>query len=320
MIKYGIEIGMGTEALIQLGSLETSQHPFVSEVRTVLSSLDEKIIKLTKGDEELNKRVKMACTPIEWKNKRNGLGYASSSVNHNREKEVVAAALIARAFRKNDMKAEPLIIPIDEFYTFYPGCSSLVGKTWAFNNEATEMNKPGYALILTDFTSSKVFTQQALEQAPSQRNAGLDYITEDKDFSSKFSTFEAKQIPLIMEKEKGNLDNVINKLAKTPENINDARMLLATCLLLRDKQCWQDLWYEGKEEGTPLYIVAPVSFHEAMNRLNRCWGHGGLDYIHRSTLRNNDEPLFDEYDFEKEIRTEKGLSLNQFRGRVSKFF
>ena len=69
------------------------------------------------------------------------------------------------------------------------------------------------------------------------------------------------------------------------------RLLLATSLLLTDKQLWQSLWYEGRPRGTPLFIITSQAFHDAMNRLNRSWGHGGVDYKYRANCSLGDFEL-----------------------------
>mgnify|MGYP001485686259 CR=1 FL=1 len=99
-----------------------------------------------------------------------------------------------------------------------------------------------------------------------------------------------------------------------------SKLLLVTCLLLQDIQRWQDLWYENKVEGTPLYVVAPMVFHDAMNRLNASWGHGAFDYQYRAanSLGDNAKPLF-EPNIELPNYREQGLSLEQFRQKVEEF-
>jgi hypothetical protein len=324
--------GIGFEGMIELGDIDNSKDPFVTEVRQALTNLDDRILEqrnklIDPSDEEAvkkyNKTILMATRPIEWSNKMSGFGYASSSLVNDLEKEVISAAIIARAFQKSEMKATPLIIPVDKLYTYYPTANpSFVTKTrLIFDRESIESGKQNYALLVSGFSLSKVFTGSTLEQIPSQKNVGWSLIGgKNTELAEKIGIF-AKNIYVKINEENGNIEEVIRKIARTPENIEDARLILATSLLLQDIQAWQDLWYEGSKRGTPLYIVAPVLFHDAMNRLNMCWGHGGTDYRYRAmVLRNNESPFFDIYDEEKAPGyREQGLSTKEFEKKVSKF-
>lgn len=291
--------------LLEQGNPETSSCPFVQELKKV---------RIKDGEETKLRRIGRR---IQWEDRNGGIGYLSSSTGHDRPKELLAAAYIAKCFSERKISTQAVVVPVDEFYRFTPGNSSLVGKTKIFNEVAEEQN-PGqdFALILTGFTESDIFTQKVLEQVPTQNNAGLD-IFKTTLFGKKLLKFATEQLPLIIEREKGDLNAVLKKIIGTQDGQEkNARLLLATGLLLQDRQAWQDLWYEGRKKGTPLYIVAPMSFHDAMNRLNLGWGHGGIDYSRRASysLGDNNKPPLEEIELQN--YHEQGVSAEEFERRI----
>lgn len=303
--RYPEYITKSFRYLLEQGNPETSSWPFVQELKEVRIKDDEK-----------NKLSRIG-RQIEWTDRNGGIGYLSSSAGHGRPKELLAAAYIASCFSEREISTQPVVVSVDEFYRFTPGNSSLVSKTKLFNEVAEEQNpEQDFALILTGFTESDIFTQEVLEQVPTQNNAGLDLLKRT-EFGRELIYFAHKQLPLIIEQEKGDLGAVLKKIIGTQDGQEEnARLLLVTGLLLQDMQAWQDLWYEGKQKGTPLYIVAPLSFHDAMNRLNLGWGHGGTDYSYRAScsLGNNNKPPFE--DIELQNYHEQGLSAEEFERRI----
>jgi len=320
--------GISTKELIELYSLETSKNPFVQQVRQDMESLEERIKAVSGGKLDLNSpRVRDVKRVIERQSKNKGHGYLGYSVDHDREKEAVATALVASCFLNREVKTQPIIVPIDDFYRFYPALASLVAKTKTFDADVIG-SKTDYSIILSGFSLSTVLRQDYLEQIPHQNNADLNLSLEG-EFGKKFMGF-AYEISEKFSQFEGNINQVLESLVKgKQEKIGSAKLLLATSLLLQDKQRWQDLWYESKGKGTSLYIVAPMSFHDAMNRLNLCWGHGALDYSHRASLGNNMVPLFgsvasenaDPFGLDAELPNyeNQGFSLAEFRQKVEEF-
>jgi hypothetical protein len=304
--KYPEHIYREYEELLSLGSLDTSPLEFVRELKEIKLSDDERY------------KLEIVGMRILLQDVNKGIGYLSSSSGYNREKELKAAYYIAKCFSKKNNPAQPVIVTIDGFYRFVPGNLSLVGKTLIFNEVATQQS-PGrdFALILTDFTGSNIFTQKILEQIPTQDNAGLN-IYKITPFGEKLLKFAKKQLPLLMVQEKGDLNAVLKRIIGGGDvQEENAKLLLATGLLLQDCQTWQNLWYESRGKGTPLYIVAPMIFHDAMNRLNLSWGHGAIDYNYRAncSFGAHNEPLFEDK-VELRIYSEQGLRAKEFEERI----
>jgi len=241
--------------------------------------------------------------PIEWSNKRNtGLGYAATSETHDREKELLLTAYIAKAFKERafDHETIPVVVPIDEFYRFIPGNSSLVMKTRLFN-EFSEKEFPGknFVIILSGFSDSIIFTKSVLEKIPFQTNAGLGLLFNRDDVHPEVGQnllkFSDSTFALMMERLNGDLKAVLAEvmtLASTKDE-ESAKLIIAMCLILHDCQAWQSLWCESGGQGTPLYVVAPASYHHAVNRFNFSCGHGAVDYHYRCMLGVCDEPVFE---------------------------
>lgn len=293
--------------LLNQGNLDQSPIPFVKELRE---------LKLSKDEEE---RLEGARMWIHGCDDNKGIGYLSSSSKHDRTQEEKTALFIARCFKERKNPVRPLVLLIDNFYRFMPWRPSLVRKTLTFDEIASEQN-PGqdFAIILTGFSDSEIFTQETLEQVPTQKNAGLELFAHTQ-FGKDLLEFANGQLPLLMKEARGDLKAVLGKIVGTtgwPEE--DGKLLLVTGLLLQDGQMWQSLWYEGKRKGTPLYIVAPMSFHDAMNRLNLAWGHGKLDYSYRasSSLGSwNEPPLEDGVKLENYHK--QGPSAQEFKRRIN---
>ena len=119
----------------------------------------------------------------------------------------------------------------------------------------------------------------------------------------------AKNIKEVLKQSNGDVETVLKAVSRGG-NDDDARLLLTTALLLQDGQQWQDLWYEGEVKGTPLYLVAPRIFHDAMKRLNINWGHGAMDYEARAnaSLGAFNKPLAN--------ANQQGLSSAEFEKKV----
>lgn len=296
------EVMESFDALLEQGDVKTSPHSFVQEVRTVTPTAGER------------KKLRRIAIDLD-KDRNGGFGYVSSSSKHDRTKELLVTSHLADCFLKREVSTKPIIISVDDFYTFLSEQPSLVEKTRAFDR-LTKITKPGqdFAIILSDFTGSKIFTEQILEQVPTQLNAGLELDNEYPLKKRPLFDFATTRLPKLIEQEKGNLDTVLKIISGDQGEVEEnARLLLATGLLLQDRQLWQQLRYET----TALYIVAPMNFHDAMNRLNKSWGFGDEDYSHRAhnALGNHDKPLLEESVELKDYK-EQGLSAEEFEKRV----
>lgn len=295
--------------LLKQGNPDTSSWEFVQELKSVNIE-----------DEEKNKMRTMGRL-IQWQDKKGGIGYSSSSVKHNKSKELLTTAYVANCFIEREISTQPIVTPIDEFYKFIPGNSSLVAKTEIFNKIAKEQNpEENFAIILTDFAESDIFTPEILEQIPNQDNAGLNPM-QKSEFGKKLWDFIRQQLPLIIQKEKGNLDAVLKQITGVQDSEEkNAKLLLATGLLLMDIQAWQNLWNESGNEETSLYIVAPMSFHDAMNRINLAWGHGVADYEYRAScsLGSNIRSPFEDINEDEELQSyeKQGLSAEEFKQKI----
>lgn len=310
-----IERGISEEQLIEIGRIDTSSHPFVIQVREVLPALNQRMEQRLAGQVEAREDsvevdLRRISSVLLWSNHHKGFGYMAPSLNNSVEDEVLATALVNSYFREGKMGTEPLVIPIDIFYSYYPGQLSLVGKVGMFNEQVGEEGR--FSLILTDFSGSKIFTDDTLNKIPNQDEIGLSFFKNGDELAQMIMDTSRYKIDEIFIQEKS-IEGVLLRLSGT-DNSESARLLLVTTLLLSDRQTWQNLWYESREKGTPLYIIAPAIFHHAMNRLNLSWGHGGCDYQYRAScsLGAFDEPLFD-----REVRIPKyheiGLSKAEFR-------
>lgn len=280
-------------------------------------SLARKLEKIELNNDEQS-RLTTAGRRILWHD-NTGFGYVSSSSMHNGAQELKVVSYIARCFQERKTNpAQPVIVSIDDFYRFIPGRASLVAKTQIFDEIAQEQNpEQDFAIILTGFSDSEIFTREILESIPTQNKAGLD-VSETTPFGRELLDFATNQLQLLMEETKGDLNATLHELTKaggSPEE--DAKLLLVTGLLLQDRQTWQKLWYEGRKKGTSLYIVAPMSFHDAMNRLNLGWGHGVTDYSYRAScsLGNEGEPPLEDGVKLKNYH-DQGLSSQEFQRRV----
>lgn len=332
-----------TEKLIALGEVEHSSHSVVTAVREALGSLDEKLSVHSNGKTQSVEDRRLGY--VTWMPERanpqrpSGFGYLASSLEYDAEKETLWAGVAVDAFQKAGF--HPLVLPIDDFYRYIPDSwrlmrphTSLTFKVRQLSVEKMyDKQKKPYALVLTGFTQSKVFSATTINEIPHQDDAGFLY-SHYTPFAKSLYEFSTKKFPLLLEQENGFLQHLFYSFAKKMPGVHDddIRLLAATALMLVDGQSWQSLWHDG----IPLYVVAPKPFHDAMNRLNFCWGHGAMDYQYRAmhSLRANNYPVFEvidgkfktESDFRKEFNREnyitspdpsmKGLDAKEFERRV----
>ena len=327
-----MEKGISEEEIIAIGDLETSSNPYVAEVRDTLNNLEKRLSEASSGlitcpHDGIIKRVTI---PLRLQaQKPHGFGYVASSFEHDKSMETLWAAIIAKAFMDSELNFHPIIMPIDEYYKFVPSYLSIVGKTTEISERKMRDNsgRP-YAMVLTGFTESVIFRQDVLQKMPNQYEVYGDGISKKPiSIIKTFEEFSQYTTEGLFTANKGILKDILEALAKGVKK-EDAELLLCSVLLLHDCQMWQNLWYEQKE-GIPLYIVAPFSFHETMDRMNISWGHGALDYTYRAqSLRANRYPpisvvdgkLKDELKYSEEEDPEvfqrKGLSGAEFEARI----
>lgn len=267
-----------------------------------------------------NDELNIAGRAITWHERNIGFGYISSSSTYDRNKEHMVTKYIADCFKNKENPAEPVIVKIDDFYKFFPGNPSIVGKVRIFDCIVQEQNsKKNYAIIITDFTGSKIFTEEIINQVPYQENAGLDPF-QPTDLGKCLYHFAMYDVVLakMLENKKGDLGAVLDHIvdiSKCPRE--DAQLLLVVSLLMQDKINWQNLAYEWTEKGTPLYIVAPMNFHDAMRRLNLQAIGTGDEYHFRASISYGAyhmPPLEDNVEI-KEYYTQ-GLSHEEFEKRI----
>src|SRR3989344_1364470 len=115
-----IERGISEEQLIETGRINTSTHPFVTGIRAILPSLDQKIQERLQGQKEIRKDsvehdLRVISRPLLWSNRHSGFGYMAPSLNNSKEDEIMAAALVSRSFKEGGMDTEPIIVPVDLF-------------------------------------------------------------------------------------------------------------------------------------------------------------------------------------------------------------
>ncbi|MDD4617153.1 MAG: hypothetical protein PHW76_08610 [Alphaproteobacteria bacterium] len=317
--------------LLKLGDIETSENPFVAKVRSI-QGREQEIVAVLAPDEPAQSKIldKIAfqTLTIELSDRCAGFGYASSNENGGSDKEALISSFIVSAFKASGMKVEPLLLSVVDYYSYQPEKLSLVGKTKSITREEFKENgKPQHAIVLSDFSNSDLFSARVMTEIPCQDALGLAYNCCDeklKSFGERLRAFSYEQLPLIVE-ENGGINQTVATLseatsATSEDERHDLKMLLATSLLLQDRQMWQDLWYETGT-GVPLFIVAPKCFHDAMNRVNLAWGHGSVDYHYRAgnSLEASDASLFEGIEPAKEKiipYREQGMNATQVMARL----
>jgi len=283
--------------LIKAGTIDNSSDPFRLEV-------SEKIRKISEeGLKNKTRSLRLMETFITNADIKSGYGIISSSPDHDFEKETLATAYVASIFIRYKQEYQlPLIFNIDDIYSLPPYEPSLVGKIIFFEHlrKSFESEKK-YLIILTGLSRSKIFEEKILNQVPNQENARLTYhfVSDPSsypniEFGEKLYEF-SNRLPQLFLQKKGVINEIMTEIKKNKNEVDDKglKLLMVTGLLLQDRQRWQTLWFEGQDSGTFLFIVAPSSFHHAMNRLNAMWGHGAYDYFARASLKLPD-PIFEE--------------------------
>lgn len=279
---------LSIESLIEQGEPSTSDWSFVRDLASVTPDWD------IKNDETL----RLLYRRLAIRPRNAGVGYASASVENDRAKELRAAAFVRWSLAQRARAIESVVLPVDQLYRFDLDQDGLVGKLFSFNDQLKEHAlDPKYAFVVTDFADSIVFDDQTLANIPHQEAAGLKHGAFTK-LGDVLYNFGRRGVSELLKESKGDLRTTLDTMMdRSRASEADAKLLLATSLLLQDEQRWQDPWYEhAPGDQTSLFVVGPKSFHDAMNRLNDYWGHGTHDYAYRSanSLGNFDAPLFDE--------------------------
>jgi len=293
--------------LVKLGDVENPSTKFVEDVVEALNDLDTKITEMSLGKVTgyNTKVVEYIVSPVEWTSRVGGFGFLSVS-DHNYTEEVIWTAIAVKAFQGSDANLHPLVVSIDDFYSFLSGQPSLPMKTQFFSDEnLRDDHQRPYAIILSDFSSSGIFTRDNLEEIPLQKTLGLGPFYKPTDLGQRFFQFAKYEIPRMLEEHK-TIEGVVNIMSQNSDE-EDVKYLMCSSLLL-DPGNWQSLWYESRE-GVPLYVVAPIVFHSAVDNLNEFLGHGQNDYSYRArnSLGGNKQPGFSIVD--GQLKTHDDLAL-----------
>ena len=314
--------------------VDTASDGLAAAVRTQLPFLEKDLARLSRGkvalDDDYLAAVLRKLAGDAHTHK--GVGYWASSLGADPAKELLISALAVRCLKEANL--EPLVIPLDDFLVYPPQTeSSFVARSANFDEDTNRhSSSTQFALVISGFCSSTLLPDDLLRLIPSQEEAGLWREVSECGgllglFAQNLWRFENRAGPRAGLK-------CVQEIVQNESGVTsaDVKLLYATALLLQDRNTWQRLWYERSKKGTPLMIVAPSSFHQAMNRLNRDWGKGGPDYQYRCccSLGALDMPVFEELG--REILTggqltglwtahdprvvQNGLSRQQFEIRV----
>ena len=229
-----------TQGLIELGSIETSSHPFVQHVRRFLELDREAFVAKAKSFhavEDIAEKLEDVEDSITWHGHvpyNYGFGYLSSSSKHDFDKEAFCAAVVAGALKTTG--AQPLVVPIDKFYSYMTYNCSLVAKARFFADQEV-IDRP--AIVLSGFTQSAIYTEEVLRQIPHQYN-----IAESSDvFQAEFEKF-AQGIHRFF-KENVSVEQTLDWILKghALEQQEGAQLLLAAALIWANQEAFQPLSY-----------------------------------------------------------------------------
>ncbi len=277
--------------LIQIGSIKTSSHEYSKKILNELNNLDATIseLKPLKNFESLQTVVSELEFMLFNNRKNSGYGYISTSPNFDEKTELFWTALTYKCFSAGN-SFQPLIIKIDDFYDYAPQNNSLILKTRILLDE---IGRDKYALILSGFTSSKIFKENLLKQLPTYRKLALknqgkqfnpdedpDELTE---FAQDFRQFNTKLSELIAKHKDIRL--VRSELSKFLST-EDAELLIISNLLMANTD-WQALWFDI---NIPTVIVAPYEFNHAMARMDQYYDYSPFDYVIRARFKY--DPVF----------------------------
>lgn len=282
------------EGLLELGDSKRSSDPFVAKVAILAAGIDRSVRVLSAN--ELtgldDPKIVDVTNPISKLETPKGFGYLASSSSRDPDVEALWTAIVAETWRRADY--HPIVLPIDQFYAYRANLDpSLVLKTrtFAFERSRDEQGRP-YAFILSGVSESQLFTPEILAAIPYQEHAGIK--CEQGIFQSGENELGDRLLSFAWSDDHSGLTEAISKagslkgfLAELDQNLGNsdpresfnARLLVATALLLQDGQTWKDLQYAERDEGVPLFVVAPDDFHRAVNRLNFRWSEAALDYL-----------------------------------------
>lgn len=259
---------------------------FIERVKNV--DIEQKLKELSLGEIESREDTRLNWVDIIG-SAHTHYRYITSSLDWDKEAEIFWTAMLVETAKKNNL--HPLLWPIDGIYdTIAVANPSLAWKIRTLNiHLPSDEEGRRYAHFIVDFCGSKLYTEEILKDMPSQLKTGLDIRTEGQysDLGKQLLSFLNYKLPKIFEEEQS-ISNILARLMKqAPEAAEqDIKFFLATCLLLSDRQTWQNC-----SDNCPTYIIAPKLYHDTMNFLNRSWGWGQLDYKTRSNM-SMDYPFF----------------------------
>lgn len=311
--------GLSASELVALADPETSTNSFVQEVAALVnkSALENELRQLSEGQivSMDDQRITNPLKRFNWglqKERPSGIGYLTSSQHHDRRLEVFWTALCYYLAKREGF--HPLVVPVDAMYSYRPDCAPALPNKIRYQLSDMDgvmfhQDKDPYLILLSGFADSVVFDEATLQKVPQQGNMPP---------SDTFNDFCSYKLCELLGHHKALAKLVEAMAANKKDRTEDIKLTIATALLAANGQSWQMLCYQSKH-GIPLYIVAPQSFHAAMNRLNALLGHGAHDYHYRAdnSLGANDHALVALRDG-KIVEAEDMPPINHFKGGISK--
>ncbi len=322
--------------LIEIGTVATSRHPFVSEVRRILPNLDD-MLKVEYGIGLGHPPVKDFSENVMIAPNK-GHGYVASSRDHDIQKELLWTSVVVSALQKNVCHSfEPLVLPVDVLYQYQPEVCDLTKKVFYFNPIFNSEGK-NYFFILSDFCSSALYDEKTLTDIPSQEELGglgEEHQYLERKYGLTFGGASRKFYDVIADSLKrcdGNVKNTLSDLQSRYFSVDpDDVKLLVAATLLNSMGNWQRLWYESRGNGVPLYIIAPEAFHHALNNLRIFDGHSHYEYQYRALSGANDFPIIelvdgkikspsngDLLDLQRRFQAPSRISGEEFYRRIGK--
>ena len=235
-------------------------------------------------------------------NARGGIGYLTSSLHHNENVEAYWTAKVAKTLI--DSGRHPLIISVDEAYLTSQATSVIVmAQKLTKLGYVKDSNGRNYVIVITGVSRSVLFTENILRQIPSREHLESSLAAEPY-FRALNGTLALNQSQVFFGKSMAEnitkLAQLVKQKTGTSPDSECIKLWLQFYILNHDVD-WQSLWYEYTDNsglGVPVYIVAPESFHSAIDRMHDNWTKSPHDYRYRSShsLGGNIMPAIDSID------------------------
>lgn len=230
-----------------------------------------------------------------------------SSLEYDINQESQVARYFQRIFQQNtEFYEEPLVVSIDDFFNDDGRWDfSICNKVLKLNNKDRKEKKKSCPILLWWISESQLFTSDIINKLPSQD------IVDKNPLFIEFKELLERMLSIYTFHDLTAILDILTEWWDDSDNAKKvaAKIVLATFILSHDSNGWQNLWYEWHSSPNNwLIIIAPLSFHQAKNRLNKFWWHWGHDYSIRRTLpvmsypffSSNTEPLDFRYEGEGE--------------------